>query len=61
MLKSWYVGSVYILMANPHNEERAREIIKAEYPNVIMSHSILRRSIEFDRFSSAAIAAYVQA
>jgi N-methylhydantoinase A len=46
--------------ANPENEERAAEIIRTEYPNVVLSSHILRRWIEFDRLSAAAIAAHVK-
>jgi N-methylhydantoinase A len=46
--------------ANPENEERAAEIIRTEYPNVVVSSHILRRWIEFDRLSAATIAACVK-
>lgn len=46
--------------ANPTNEEKAAELIKAEFPNVVVSSHIVRRWVEFDRFSSAALAAYVK-
>jgi N-methylhydantoinase A len=45
---------------NPVHEERAAEIIKAEYPNVVVSSRILRRWIEYDRLSTATFAAYVK-
>jgi len=45
---------------NPAHEERAAEIIKAEYPNVVVSSRILRRWIEYDRLSTATFAAYVK-
>jgi N-methylhydantoinase A len=45
---------------NPVHEERAAEIIKAEYPNVVVSSCILRRWIEYDRLSTATFAAYVK-
>ncbi len=45
---------------NPAHEERAAEIIKAEYPNVVVSSHILRRWIEYDRASTATYAAYVK-
>jgi len=46
--------------ANPENEERAAELIRTEYPNVVVSSRVLRRWIEFDRLSAATIAAYVK-
>lgn len=45
---------------NPEHEERAAEIIKAEYPNVVVSSRIVRRWIEYDRLSTATFAAYVK-
>ena len=45
---------------NPIHEERATEIIKAEYPDVVASSHILRQWIEWDRLSTAMIAAYVK-
>jgi len=45
---------------NPIHEERAAEIIKSEYPNVVLSSRILRRWIEYDRLSTATFAAYVK-
>jgi N-methylhydantoinase A len=45
---------------NPVHEERAAEIIKTEYPNVVVSSRILRRWIEYDRLSTATFAAYVK-
>jgi len=45
---------------NPVHEERAAELIKAEYPNVVVSSRILRRWIEYDRASTATYAAYVK-
>ncbi|MFC2045145.1 hydantoinase/oxoprolinase family protein [Chloroflexota bacterium] len=45
---------------NPAHEEKAAEIIRAEYPNVIVSSQILRRWIEYDRLSTATFAAYVK-
>jgi N-methylhydantoinase A len=45
---------------NPVHEEQAAEIIKAEYPNVVVSSRILRRWIEYDRASTATYAAYVK-
>ncbi|MFH1124578.1 MAG: hydantoinase/oxoprolinase family protein [Pseudomonadota bacterium] len=45
---------------NPEHEERAAEIIKTEYPNVVVSSRIVRRWIEYDRLSTAVFAAYVK-
>jgi N-methylhydantoinase A len=45
---------------NPVHEEKAAEIIKSEYPNVVVSSRILRRWIEYDRLSTATFAAYVK-
>lgn len=45
---------------NPEHEERAAEIVKAEYPNVVVSSRIVRRWIEYDRLSTATFAAYVK-
>jgi N-methylhydantoinase A len=45
---------------NPAHEEKAAEIIKKEYPNVVISSHILRRWIEYDRLSTATFAAYVK-
>lgn len=45
---------------NPENEEKAAEIIKAEYPDVIISSKILRRWIEWDRMGTAILAGYVK-
>lgn len=45
---------------NPVHEEQAAEIIKADYPNVVVSSHILRRWIEYDRASTATYAAYVK-
>jgi len=45
---------------NPAHEERAAEIIKTEYPDVVISSHILRRWIEWDRLSTAMIAGYVK-
>jgi N-methylhydantoinase A len=45
---------------NPEHEERAAEIIKTEYPNVVVSSRIMRRWIEYDRLSTATFAAYVK-
>ncbi len=45
---------------NPDHEEQAAEIIRADYPNVVVSSRILRRWIEYDRASTATYAAYVK-
>ncbi len=45
---------------NPAHEERAAEIIRADYPDVVVSSRILRRWIEYDRLSTATFAAYVR-
>lgn len=45
---------------NPLHEEKTAEILKEEYPDVIISSHILRRWIEYDRLSTAEIAGYVK-
>jgi N-methylhydantoinase A len=45
---------------NPAHEEQAAEIVREDYPNVVVSSRILRRWIEYDRLSTAAMAAYVK-
>jgi N-methylhydantoinase A len=45
---------------NPEHEEKAGEIIKKEYPNVVLSSHILRRWMEWDRLSTAMIAGSVK-
>jgi len=45
---------------NPVHEEKAAEIVRQEYPNVVVSSSILRKWIEYDRLSTATFAAYVK-
>ncbi|MBW1802578.1 MAG: hydantoinase/oxoprolinase family protein [Deltaproteobacteria bacterium] len=45
---------------NPENEEKAAEIIKAEYPEVVISSKILRRWMEWDRLGTAILAGYVK-
>jgi N-methylhydantoinase A len=45
---------------NPGHEEKAGEIIKKEYPNVVLSSHILRRWMEWDRLSTAMIAGSVK-
>lgn len=45
---------------NPVHEEMAAEIIKEDYPNVVISSKIVRRWIEFDRANTATCAAYVK-
>ncbi|MFC1910569.1 hydantoinase/oxoprolinase family protein [Chloroflexota bacterium] len=45
---------------NPVNEEKAGEILKSEFPNVVLSSRILRRWIEYDRLSTATFTAYIK-
>ena len=45
---------------NPENEEKAAEIVKADYPEVVVSSRIMRRWIEWDRLSTSMIAGYVK-
>lgn len=45
---------------NPAHEERAAEILREEFPNVVVSSHIVRRWIEYDRASTATFAAYVK-
>ena len=45
---------------NPSHEEEVAEIIKNEYPDVVLSSHILRRWMEYDRLSTAEIAGYVK-
>jgi N-methylhydantoinase A len=45
---------------NPTHEEKAAEIVKADYPDVVISSHILRRWIQYDRLSTAEIAGYVK-
>jgi N-methylhydantoinase A len=45
---------------NPEHEREAGEIIKREYPNVVLSSHILRRWMEWDRLSTAMLAGYVK-
>lgn len=45
---------------NPEHEEIAGEIIRKEYPNVVLSSHILRRWMEWDRLSTAMIAGSVK-
>jgi N-methylhydantoinase A len=45
---------------NPEHEEKAGEIIKKEYPNVVLSSHILRHWMEWDRLSTAMIAGSVK-
>jgi len=45
---------------NPEHEEKAAEIIKNEYPNVVISSHILRKRMEGYRFHTAALAGYVK-
>jgi len=45
---------------NPEHEEKAAEIIKNEYPNVVISSHILRKRMEGYRFHTAVLAGYVK-
>jgi len=45
---------------NPVHEEKAAEIIKPEYPDVVVSSRILKRWIEWDRLTTATLAGYVK-
>jgi N-methylhydantoinase A len=45
---------------NPAHEEKAADIIKIEYPDVVLSSHILRRWMEYDRLSTAELAGYVK-
>ena len=45
---------------NPEHEERAAEIIKKEYPDVVLSSHILRKRMEGYRFHTAVLAGYVK-
>ena len=45
---------------NPEHEEQAAEIIKTEYPDVVVSSHILRRWMEWDRLCTTIIAGYVK-
>ena len=45
---------------NPAHEERAADIIRGEFPDVVVSSRITRRWIEYDRLSTATLAAYVK-
>ncbi len=45
---------------NPEHEQKAAEIIKTEYPNVVLSSNVLRRRMEGHRFHTASLAAYVK-
>jgi N-methylhydantoinase A len=45
---------------NPEHEEKAGEIVRKEYPNVVLSSHILRRWMEWDRLSTAMIAGSVK-
>ena len=40
---------------NPAHEEQAAEIIKSEYPNVVVSSRVIRRWIEYDRLSTTTL------
>lgn len=45
---------------NPAHEERAADIIREQFPDVVVSSRITRRWIEYDRLSTATLAAYVK-
>lgn len=45
---------------NPGHEEKTGEIIRTEYPNVVLSSHILRKWMEWDRLSTAMLAGYVK-
>ena len=45
---------------NPSHEEEVADIIKTDYPDVVLSSHILRRWMEYDRLSTAEIAGYVK-
>jgi N-methylhydantoinase A len=45
---------------NPVHEEQAADIVKEDFPDVVVSSRILRRWIEYDRISTATMAAYVK-
>ena len=45
---------------NPEHEQKAAELIKAEYPNAVISSNILRKRMEGYRFHTAVLAGYVQ-
>ncbi len=46
--------------SNPDHEEKAAELVRDEYPDVVVSSHILRRWMQYDRLSTAEIAAYVK-
>ncbi len=45
---------------NPEHEEKAGEMIKAEFPNVVLSSHIVRKRMEGYRFHTAVLAGYVK-
>ncbi len=47
---------------NPKHEQKAAEIVRAEYPEaeVVLSSSVLPRPMEFERFSTTVLAGYVK-
>ena len=45
---------------NPAHEEKVADIMKTEYPDVVLSSHILRRWMEYDRLSTAELAGYVK-
>jgi N-methylhydantoinase A len=46
--------------SNPAQEEKAAELVRDDYPDVVVSSHILRRWMQYDRLSTAEIAAYVK-
>lgn len=46
--------------SNPAHEEKAAELVRDDYPDVVVSSHILRRWMQYDRLSTAEIAAYVK-
>ncbi|MBW1803600.1 MAG: hydantoinase/oxoprolinase family protein [Deltaproteobacteria bacterium] len=45
---------------NTSHEEKAADMVKADYPEVVVSSRIMRRWIEWDRLSTSMIAGYVK-
>ncbi len=45
---------------NSDHEERAAEILKTQFPDVVVSSHVLRRWIEWDRLTTAVLAGYVK-
>jgi N-methylhydantoinase A/oxoprolinase/acetone carboxylase beta subunit len=46
--------------SNPEHEEKAAELIRDDYPDVVVSSHILRRWMQYYRLSTAELAAYVK-